>query len=136
MKSTVTLESGMHFVSEVDGHQVKLDTVPRGGGEDRGPSPKALLLSSLGGCTGMDVIMVLRKMRAEPESFTVELDANVTDEHPQVFDRIHITYRFKGGKVTREKAEHAIRLSQDTYCGVSAMLRKAAPIEWDIVIED
>jgi putative redox protein len=126
----------MHFMAEVDGHEVKMDTVPRGGGEDRGMSPKAMLLSSLGGCTGMDVIMVLRKMRAEPEHFTVELEANVTDSHPKVFEKIHITYRFKGGNVTREKAEHAIRLSQDQYCGVSAMLKKAAPIEWEIVIEN
>lgn len=131
----MTLSEKMHFVGRIGEHQVDIDTTPRGGGENRGPSPKALTLTALAGCTAMDVIGILRKMRAEPEAFSVEAEADVTDTNPKVFSRVHLTYRIKG-KVPREKVERAVRLSQDTYCGVSAMLRKAVPIDWSIEIEE
>jgi putative redox protein len=84
----------------------------------------------------MDVVSILRKMRLEPESFSVETEADVTEDHPKVFKRIKITYVLKGRGLTRDKVEKAVQLSQDRYCGVSAMLKKAAPVEYEIVIED
>ncbi len=135
MKSSVTLQEGMAFEGELDGHTFLIDAYEDAGGKDKGPRPKGLTLTSLCGCTAMDVISILRKMKAEPEEFRVEADTDLTDEHPKVFKGITLTYYFKGGDVTREKAEKAVSLSEERYCGVSAMLRKAVPIETKIVIE-
>ena len=134
MKSNVTLKEGMNFIGDLDGHEIPIDAEAAVGGQDRGPRPKGLLLTSLAGCTAMDVISILRKMQHEPEEFSVEVEGDVTDEHPKVFKNIKITYRIKGD-VPREKAEKAVSLSLDRYCGVTAMLRKAAPIDFEIIIE-
>lgn len=135
MKSSVTLKEGMAFEGELDGHTITVDAHESVGGKNKGPMPKGLTLTSLCGCTAMDVISILRKMKAEPEEFRVEAETELTEEHPKVFTGITLTYYFKGGDVTREKAEKAVNLSEERYCGVSAMLRKAVPIETKIVIE-
>ena len=134
MKSKVTLKDGMNFIGELDGFDVSIDADAAVGGQDKGPRPKGLMLTSLAGCTAMDVISILRKMKVEPEDFSVETEAEVTDEHPKVFKSVMITYRIKGD-VPRDKAEKAVQLSLDRYCGVTTMLRKATPIEYQIVIE-
>ena len=130
MNSKVTLQSKMHFVGEMDDYRIPLDA----GGEAQGARPKGLLLTALAGCTGMDVIAILRKMRVEPEAFSVETLGTVSDEHPKAFTHIHLTYRFKGD-LPREKVEKAVILSQDRYCAVSAMLKQVVDMDWDIVIE-
>jgi len=135
VNSKVVLKNGMHFMGELEGFEIPIDAAPSVGGQNKGPRPKGLLLTSLAACTAMDVISILRKMRIEPESFSVEARAEVTDDHPKVFEKIHITYVLKGAGITREKVEKAVQLSQDKYCGVSAMLKKAAPVEYEIVIE-
>lgn len=134
MKTKVTLKEGMNFIGVLDGFDVSIDADAGVGGQDKGPRPKGLLLTSLAGCTAMDVISILRKMQVEPDDFTVETEADVTDEHPKVFKNIKIIYRIKGD-VPRDKVEKAVSLSLDKYCGVTAMLRKAAPVEHEIVIE-
>lgn len=136
MKSTVVFKDGMHFVGSLDGFEIPIDAAPSVGGRNMGPRPKGLLLTSLAACTAMDVVSILRKMRLEPESFSVETEADVTEDHPKVFKSIKITYVLKGRGLTRDKVEKAVQLSQDKYCGVSAMLKKAAPVEHEIVIED
>ena len=135
MKSKVVMKDGMHFVGELDGFEIPVDADAQFGGQGKGPKPKGLTLTSLAGCTAMDVISILRKMKIEPEAFSVEAESELTEEHPKVFTRVLITYRVKGGGATREKVEKAVNLSQDRYCGVSAMLKKAVPVEYDIVIE-
>lgn len=135
MKSKVVLKEGMHFMAELGGFEIPVDADEQVGGQNRGPRPKGLVLTSLVGCTAMDVIALLRKMRAEPEEFSVEAETELTDEHPKMFKTVKVTYYFKGGEVTREKAEKAVTLSQEKYCGVSAMLRKAVPVEYEIVVE-
>lgn len=135
MKSKVVLKDGMHFVGELDGFELPIDAEEAFGGQNRGPKPKGLVLTSLIGCTAMDVVSILRKMKAELESFSVEAETELTEEHPKVFKKILITYKLKGQNLTREKVEKAVTLSQDKYCGVSAMLKKAVPIEHNIVIE-
>lgn len=134
MKSTVTLKEAMHFQGELGGFDIPIDANAEVGGQNKGPTPKGLVLTSLAGCTAMDVISILRKMRIEPDLFSVEAEADLSDEHPRVFKSIKLTYRFKGD-VPRDKAQKAIELSQDHYCGVSAMLKKAAPIEYEIIID-
>jgi putative redox protein len=134
MKSKVTLKEEMNFIGELEGFEVSIDADAAVGGQGKGPKPKGLMLTSLAGCTAMDVISILRKMKVEPDEFSVETEAEVTDEHPKVFKSIKIIYRIKGD-VPREKAEKAVSLSLDRYCGVTDMLRKAAPVDFEIVIE-
>jgi putative redox protein len=136
MKSKVELKDGMHFMGTLDGYEVPIDADKSVGGEGKGPKPKGLMLTALAGCTAMDVISILRKMKIEPDSFSVETDADLTDDHPKVFKSIRIVYRLRGKGIERSKVEKAVELSQEKYCGVSAMLKMVAPIDYEIVIEE
>jgi len=88
--------SEMSFDSTVNNHRIVMDSDPAFGGKEKGPRPKMLVLSALGGCTGMDVVSILNKMRVTPDSFRVIAEADIADEHPKVFTKIHLTYEFKG----------------------------------------
>jgi putative redox protein len=118
----------MAFDVEVNGHHFMIDADERVGGKDRGPRPKALTLAGLGGCTGMDVISILKKMRVEPEAFDISVEGELTEEHPKYYHTITVTYTFKGKDLPMDKLEKAVTLSQDRYCGVSAMLGKGCKI--------
>jgi putative redox protein len=124
----------MAFKSVVNGHEIILDAEEQVGGKDRGPRPKPLVLVALGGCTGMDVIPILKKMQVEPEFFNVIVEGDVTDEHPKQYTNIHVIYEFRGKNLPLEKLERAVSLSQDKYCGVSATLKKGLPVSWEIKI--
>jgi putative redox protein len=132
----VTFKEGMSFEVEVDKHKFMIDATPEVGGKDRGPRPKPLVLAALGGCTSMDVISILKKMRVEPDFFNVDVSAEMTDEHPKYYNKIHLTYQFKGKNLPMDKLEKAINLSQDRYCGVTAMLDAVAEITHEIQILD
>jgi len=134
MQSTVKWKQGLAFTAHQAGHLIPLDAPLASGGQDSGASPKGLLLSGLGGCTGIDVVSILEKMRVPLEGFQVQVDAELTDEHPKVFKSIRVTYQFRGQDLPMEKLEKAVTLSMDRYCGVSAMLAKAAPITWEIQV--
>ena len=125
----------MAFEADVDGFKITLDATEAVGGKNRGPRPKPLMLVSLAGCTGMDVISILKKMRIEPEYFNIEVEANMTDEHPKYYDKIHLKYIFRGDNLSMDKLEKAVNLSQNRYCGVSALLGKGAEITNEIVVE-
>ncbi len=133
-KVHVTWTEDMAFETEVNGHRLILDAEDKVGGKDRGPRPKPLTLVSLGGCTGMDVISILGKMRVKPDFFDVEVNAELTDEHPKYYYMIHIRYIFKGKDLPMDKLEKAVNLSQDRYCGVSEMLRKSSKLTYEIVV--
>ena len=133
-KINCTWKEEMMFESEVQGHKIIMDADESVGGRNRGPRPKPLTLVSLAGCTGMDVISILAKMRVEPSYFNIEIEGELTDEHPKYYHRIHITYEFKGTDLPLDKLEKAINLSQERYCGVSALLRKGAEITHEIRI--
>ena len=126
---------GLAFEVELQGHTFWLDGDESVGGTNKGPRPKALLLSGLAGCTGMDVASILSKMKMPYDRLTLEIDAHQTDEHPKVYDRIHIRYILKGDQLDLSKIEKAIRLSQEKYCGVSAMLGETAEIDYEVVTE-
>jgi putative redox protein len=134
-KTNVTWTGAMSFEAEVNSFKIKLDADEAVGGNNTGPRPKPLTLVSLGGCTGMDVISILGKMRVIPEYFNVEVTGTLTEEHPKYYDKLHIRYIFKGDDLPMEKLEKAVALSQERYCGVSEMLRKAATITHEIVVE-
>ena len=124
----------MAFETDIDDHKILLDAEPSVGGENRGPTPKPLLLVSLGGCTAMDVISIARKMRQEVETFEVELTGDIGDEFPKPYNAIHLIYRFKGTDLDPKKLDKAVNLSQDRYCGISATLRKAMGLTYEIEI--
>lgn len=135
MKSTVRFENGMFFSGHLDGFEIPLDADPKFGGQGKGMKPKELILTSLAGCTAMDVIAILRKMRLEPEKFSVEASGELTQEHPKIYRQIHLDYRIRGNGITEDKVRQAVELSQNKYCGVSAMLKAIVPIDYSIQIE-
>ena len=122
----------MAFESTVDNHVVRMDTTAENGGEDSGPSPKKLLLGTLAVCSGMDVVALLKKMRVEFSDFNIQTNADLTEEHPKVFTTVEIVYVIKVAEEDREKVEKAVHLSQERYCGISAMLKKNSPVEFRI----
>ena len=137
MKKTINIkwQDKMAFEADVDGHKVVIDAAGAVGGEDKGPTPKPLLMVSLGGCTGMDVISLARKMRQDVESFDIEMEADLTEEHPMRYTRINMIYRFKGNNLDPKKLEKAVSLSQNRYCGVSETLRGNVELSYEIIIE-
>lgn len=133
-KIQCTWKNKMQFDAEVDGHHITLDADANVGGENQGPKPKPLLLVALAGCTSMDVISILSKMKIQPEYYNVEIDGELTEEHPKYYKKIHITYQFKGKDLPLDKLERAVQLSQENYCGVSAQLKVSAVLTHEIVI--
>jgi putative redox protein len=124
----------MAFEAEVNGHKIIIDAAETVGGENRGPRPKPLMLVALAGCTGMDVVSILKKMRVEVEGFNVVVEGDLTEEHPKQFSRMRIIYEFKGKDLPMDKLEKAVNLSEERYCGVSAMYKKAIGITTEIRI--
>lgn len=134
MKITATWQEKMHFLGVNEkGKKVIFDANKEHGGIDAGPTPKELVLMGLAGCTGMDVISILNKMRQPVKSFNIEVSGELTKTDPLVFKKIHIKYILTGD-LDKEKAEKAVKLSQESYCSVSAMLRKTAKITTEIVL--
>lgn len=121
------------FEVDLQGHKFMVDADEQFGGKNRGPRPKALLLSGLAGCTGMDVASILGKMQMRYDSLALEIDAEKGDEHPIVYTKIHIKYIFSGPELDLRKIKKAIKLSLEKYCGVNAMLGKTAEISYEIV---
>lgn len=128
----ITWAGEMAFDVALEGHASKIDAAAQFGGRDYGPKPKSLVLVSLAGCTGMDVVSILGKMRMPFDSLKIKVDGELSDEHPKVYKKIHITYAFTGNELDREKIEKAATLSQTKYCGVAAMLRHSAEITWGL----
>ena len=102
-------------------------------GDEVGYGPKKLMLSALVGCTGLDVASLLKKMRAEPESFDMEVKANLTEDHPKTYNKVHLIYNFTGQDLQKDKIEKAVTMSIEQYCGVSAMFEKFADFTHEIV---
>ncbi len=124
----------MAFSTEVNGHEIILDAIPEVGGENRGPRPKPFMLVALGGCTAMDVISILKKMRVEVVDLNVKVEGDLTEEHPMHFNKIHVIYEFKGKDLPLEKLQKAVNLSEERYCGVSAVYSKAMEMTSEIIV--
>ncbi len=129
-------EGNMKFDANIGGHHLIMDVSAEAGGENSGPSPKKLMLASLAGCTGMDVVAILKKMKVEFDHFDIKIEATVTEEHPKQYNKMHILFQFKGKNLDREKLQKAVDLSQDKYCGVSAVYKKALEVSYEVVISE
>ncbi|TMU55165.1 OsmC family protein [Flagellimonas algicola] len=111
------------------GHTFKIDAGPDDGGKGEGFRPKALMLSSLAGCSGLDVASLIKKMKLEVDDFQIETIANLTDEHPKYYDKVVIEYHFYGSNLKEAKLQKAIDLSVEKYCGVMEMFRRFAELD-------
>lgn len=128
----------MAFTSKIIGGEVDLDADDAVGGEGKGVRPKALMLSSLSGCTGMDVASLMKKMRTDESvsKFTVDVEGNLTEEHPKVYDKVHVVYTFEGKEMNQAKLEKAVNLSIERYCGVFEMFRQFATVTHEIIFKE
>ncbi|MEM9078165.1 MAG: OsmC family protein [Bacteroidota bacterium] len=111
------------------GLSIKIDAGPENGGAGEGLRPKALMLSSLAGCSGLDVASLIKKMKLEVDDFQMETIANLTDEHPKYYDSVVIEYHFHGSNLNEDKLQKAVDLSVEKYCGVMEMFRRFAELE-------
>jgi putative redox protein len=128
MKTTTVWKSGHAFDSFQKEAKIELDS-------NGGFGPKALLLSGLAGCSAIDVVDVLEKMRVSFTDLKVDAEAEQTEEHPRVFKDIHLTYFITASEEARDKIVKAIELSLDKYCGVAAMLKKNSAIHYTLNIQ-
>ncbi len=127
---------GITFVGKTDSnHWITMDGTEKFGGSDAGIRPKELLLLGLGGCTGSDVASILTKKRVNLDGFEMNIETEVSEEHPQVFTKLHIEYVFYGDNINTKDVERAIELSQTKYCGVTRMFEKAMEITHSYRIE-
>jgi putative redox protein len=122
----------MQFNALVNGHTIIMDAPERAGGEDAGPIPKPFVLTALSGCTGMDVISMLRKQGVEVNDFNIVVTGEISKSHPIVYTSIHLIYEFTGKEASMSAALKAVTDSQELFCGVSAMLKKVVPVTWDV----
>lgn len=136
MKESINMKwlDKMAFETEIDGHKIKVDAKEEVGGTGQGPRPKPLMMVSLAGCTAMDVISILNKMRLDVEIFNVKVEGELTEEHPKHYTAMHIIYEFKGKDLPMERLERAVQLSQENYCGVTASYKKAMKLTHEIRI--
>ncbi|MBL7758122.1 MAG: OsmC family protein [Chitinophagaceae bacterium] len=129
MKTSTTWKHDHAFESRQEDNIFTID-----GNRKEGPNPKSLLLSAIAGCSGIDVVDILEKMRVPFSDLTIDVEAEQTTEHPKVFLDIYITYKIKTAAENEDKVKKAIDLSLDKYCGVSAMLRKNSPVHYKLEI--
>lgn len=122
----------MLFESVAPEGNIMIDADAEVGGQGKGLRPKALMLTSLAGCTAMDVVSLLKKMRADVADFKIEVEANLTDEHPKIYDKVKVIYKFYDKDFQKDKIEKAVNLSVERYCGVFEMFRKFSDISHEI----
>ncbi len=139
MKSTIKLVDNMQFVATADsGHAVVMDAPPSVGGSNSGSKPSELLLMAFGGCSGMDVMSILRKKKQDVTDFEMNVNGETPDHHPRSFTDIHIEYIITGRNISDDAVRRAIELSLEKYCMVGTTIGKAAKIthSYKVVQED
>jgi len=122
----------MQFNALVNGHTVIMDGPEKVGGEDNGPIPKPFVLTALAGCTGMDIAAMLRKADKNPYEFDMKVIGEISKRPPIEYVAVHVVYDFKGASENKQAALDAVTDSQEKYCGVSSMLKKAIPVTWEV----
>jgi putative redox protein len=137
MDAIVKLVDGMRFIADgSSGHSVVMDADPEVGGEDTAARPTELVLMGLGGCTGMDVISILRKKKQDVRDLEIHVRGKKADSHPRKFTEIEIEYVVKGNGISEEAVKRSVQLSMDKYCSVKATLEGVAKISYSYRIEE
>ena len=135
MKATIQRINGTALAARGgSNHWVVMDGPEEFGGFSAGTRPMEMILIGLAGCSAMDVLSILKKKRVKLDDFSMQVEAERAEDHPKVFTKIHLHYIFTGKAIKAKDVERSIELSQDKYCGASAMLRKAAEISFDYEI--
>jgi len=135
MKSRVKWVENVCFMAESgSGHAIIMDGAPDIGGKNLGPRPMEMLLMGTGGCTSVDVIMILQKSRQDVVDCEVEIEAERAEDHPKVFTKIHMHFTVKGRNLKPEVVDRAIKLSAEKYCSASIILGKTAQMTHDFEI--
>jgi putative redox protein len=127
-------QEGMSFEAEVDGYKISIDADPEFGGKGKGPKPKPLMMVALGGCTAMDMVSLLNKMRVDYESINIIVEGDLTEDHPKHFTKMKVIYEIKGADIDIKKVKKAADLSQEKYCGVSHSYKQAMELDYEIRI--
>lgn len=125
-------KSRMHFECCVNDHNIHVDKLEQHGGEDKGPRPKQLILAAISGCTGMEIMSILEKMRLQIEGLDIDVSAELSNEIPKVYKTIHIVFTVKCLEPYKDRIKKAIDLGVDKYCGVVAMVKKFAVVTTEI----
>lgn len=125
-------KAGMNFTASVNGHEIEIDTDEAGGGKNIGTRPKVLMLVSLAGCTGLDVVSILKKMRLSFSDLSIKVDGHLSESEPKIYDEVHLTYSIKVDKEDEPKVLKAVKLSQEKYCGVTKMFESFAKVSFEI----
>jgi putative redox protein len=112
------------------GHQIKMDIPEDSGGADEGPRPMQVMLAALGGCTGIDVMSILNKMKQPVEGYEIHIEADQSEEHPKVYTEIRVTHVIRGD-VEDDRAARAVELSSEKYCSVSAQIKQEGTVKSD-----
>jgi len=127
---------GLRFVASDDkGHSVAMDASKEHGGEGLAFSPIQLLLVALGGCTGMDVVNILRKQRQKLTGLEIVVSGERVSDHPRVYSKVHVEYKLKGENLKDKALRTAIQLSEDKYCSVGATIGKTAKMSHSYVLQ-
>lgn len=124
----------MQFNTLVNGHSIVMDAPERVGGQDNGPIPKPFVLAALSGCTGMDIVALLRKSGHLIDDMDLKVTGELSKQAPMQYVSIHVEYIFKANPSVEEAVLNAVTDSQEKYCGVSSMLKKAIPVTWEIIL--
>ncbi len=138
MKNSINAEwkGKMAFDVKMGDHTITLDADEKLGGENKGVRPKPLMMVALAGCTGMDVVSILKKMRVEFEGLNVRVEGDITEEHPKQFNKMKVIYEFKGKDLPLAKLQKAVNLSETRYCGVRASYDKAFEVSSEVIIKE
>ncbi|WP_224485273.1 OsmC family protein [Robertkochia aurantiaca] len=128
-KVVTSWQQKMRFHTTNPAGEFFIDAGPEDGGEGKGLRPKALMLSSLAGCSGLDIAHLIEKMKLEVDDFRIDIEAELTDEHPKYYHKVKVEYHFYGDNLHEKKLKRAVDLSVDTYCGVMEMFRRFAEVE-------
>lgn len=123
----------MQFNALVNGHTIIMDAPERVGGEDQGPIPKPFVLTALSGCTGMDVIALLRKQGKQLTDLNLKVSGEISKQQPIEYVAAHIIYEMKGNAEDEQAALDEVMMSQEKICGVSSMLKKIMPVTWEVI---
>lgn len=134
MKESIDVNwtGNMSFEASIGEHKISIDADPSVGGQNKGPKPKPLIMVALAGCTGMDVVSILKKMRVDYEGLNIKVEGELTSDHPKKYTKMQVIYEFKGENLPMDKLQKAVDMSKDKYCGVSASLKEVIDISYEI----
>lgn len=128
-----TWKKNMRFHTTNPAGEFHIDAGPEDGGDGDGLRPKALMLSSLAGCSGLDVAMMIKKMKLSVDDFNIDIKAQLTDSHPRYYHKVVMEFHFYGPELNEKKLQRAVDLSVESYCGVMAMFEKFADVKVEVI---